>query len=664
MAVTDVLAYAVHLAKDHNVSVIPIAPGSKSPPSHLRWKKYQSAQMSVEEVRRHFDGVDRLGIVMGKVSGSMECIDFDEPAKYEEWRSLLDENGLTDLTSSLVIELTPRGGTHVFYRCETIEGNQKLALRYPTEEEREANPRENARVMIETRGEGGLVVCQPTEGYTQVQNKLSQIPTISTDERESLIHAARSFNEVVKANVEPTSVSTLSDLQGRPGDDYNARVSWHDVLQPLGWSFVHRKGSRLYWKRPDKTGFAISATTGNGPSDLLYVHSTSCYPLDAEQSYSKFAVRAICNHGGDYSQAAKDLARQGYGDKLCIPTVATQLQSASIIDGEPAIQRRWNRVPYHELLVRPKKPMLIEGLLGERDNMMIFGKPKSGKTFVVIDFLLAAVCGGTFAGAFDVTRPLTVAYMTNEGLSSLGERIRACANDNQVPYDDISRNLFYYEDVPQLYSKDGKDSILNFAKEWMEFEDRQLDLLVIDTLNKATLGANENDNSDAAIVASNLFQARKMLGCASCLIHHTGKSGESVRGASGYDGDLDIQLKVTKSDELNLRSLSLTLAKDLGDFEDRQFTLASVDDTAVVRWLGSSELGDRENALARCALIMRFDAYRDWSVSELCREAKEFKENTIRQALLREVRKPNGIIEELCDQQGNGLCRFRYRKVK
>jgi hypothetical protein len=596
----------------------------------------------------------------------MECIDFDEPCKYDEWRELLDENGHDDLTAMLVIERTPRGGAHVYYRCPGgIEGNQKLALRFTTEEEQRLKPAEKAKAMIETRGEGGLVVCQPTSGYTPLQGKLSQIPTISTSQRDMLIHAARSLNEVVEQRAETLRRESTADPSNKPGADFNARASWFDVLVNLGWSHVFASRGRDYWRRPGKDDAGISATTGNGDDDLLYVFSTSCYPLEAERCYSKFAVYAYCKHNGDFSGAAKDLLSMGYGDKIDRQSHTDRLpETSSAEPGTADVQRRWVRVPYSELLARPKKPMLIDDLIGERDSCMIFGKPKSGKTFVVIDLLLSAVCGGTFAGVFNATRPLVVAYMTNEGLGSLAGRIRANALHNEVPYDDISKNLFIYEDVPQLYSNEGPESITKFVDEWLEFESDPLDLLVIDTLNKATLGADENDNSDAALVSRNLFLARKRLGCATCVIHHTGKNGDSVRGASGYDGDMDIQLKVTKEESTGIRYLSMTLAKDLTDFEDIGFKLSPVDDTVAVSWLGSKEISTDQSALMRVVTVMRNNPSKEWwSISQLREFVSDCTRDAIRVALSREVQKPvnDSLIKAWLDCDGRGTAMYGVR---
>ena len=106
----------------------------------------------------------------------------------------------------------------------------------------------------------------------------------------------------------------------RPGDHFNARVPWGDILCPYGWKLFHATAGAVYWCRPGKSLSGISASTGfcKGPdgNDLLYVFSTSAAPFEAEASYSKFAAYAILNHRGDFPAATRALARAGYGSRL------------------------------------------------------------------------------------------------------------------------------------------------------------------------------------------------------------------------------------------------------------------------------------------------------------------------------------------------------------
>lgn len=663
----SVLEHALFLSQKKRISVVPIDDGKKIPPKDFRWKQWQTEIMPESQVKAHFGYANRMALITGKVSNHLECIDFDLPGRYEEWRELLDNNGHAELTARLVVEATPRGGAHVYYHCpDGIEGNQKLARRFATDEELASKPLEKAKATIETRGEGGLVVAFPSDGYCSTQGLLSNIPTITGAERRLLINLARSFEEVLDQPAEQVRKEMSGDPDSLPGTDYNNRGDWHEILPSIGWRYLYSARGRSYWERPGKSQKEVSATTGNGPNDLLYVFSTSCYPLESEHCYSKFAVIAYCNHNGDFSAARKYLLSQGYGEKPSyMPSVPHRVEALSDSTEElDANNRRWSPLSYSSLMQRPKRQMLVEGLIGEQDNFMIYGAPKSGKTFVAIDLICACVCGGTFADVFDISRPLTVAYMTNEGLGSIGARLRACLLFNDVPLKHLDDNLSVYEDVPQLYQCDGPNSIRTFVKDWIEFETKKLDILIIDTLNKASLGADENSNSDAAIIATNLMYARRELGCATGIIHHSGRDGNKSRGASAFDGDLDVQFKVAV-DDYGIRTFALSFAKDLSGFEPIAFKLTQVtdsDEPPATQWLGTTELKEGDTALAQIALLMRNTKEREWWTRAQIREfLPKLSSEAIRKALGREVQRPNGIIRAMMEPEGRQTAVWGYK---
>jgi len=109
----------------------------------------------------------------------------------------------------------------------------------------------------------------------------------------------------------------------RPGDDFNRRVHWSEILEPHGWRRVFGRGDEDFWRRPGKTE-GSSATTNYQGSNLFYCF-TSSTEFDPETSYSKLAVYAILEHGGDFSAAARDLAHRGYGRRLILTTGQTLL---------------------------------------------------------------------------------------------------------------------------------------------------------------------------------------------------------------------------------------------------------------------------------------------------------------------------------------------------
>lgn len=293
------------------ISVIPIrTDGSKAPTRP--WKQYQERLATAHELRVMFSTGVGIAAIAGAVSGNLEVIDFEAEAPFAEWFSLI-ESLLPELAPALVIVETPSGGRHVYYRCqERIEGNQQLAMRIV---------RGERKVLIETRGEGGYVVAPGSpatchrEGrcYSLLQGDLvpgggeRSIPRVTADVRSCLLDSARSFNEVSEIVREPWHQQYRPDFAGRPGDIFNAKADWKEILVPSGWKIVGNSGEKTLWRRSGKL-FGVSATTNYKGSDLLYVFSTNAGPLESGRSYDKFAAFTLLEHGGDFKAAAKAAA--------------------------------------------------------------------------------------------------------------------------------------------------------------------------------------------------------------------------------------------------------------------------------------------------------------------------------------------------------------------
>lgn len=298
--------------------VLPAIAAEKRP-ALAGWKQYQRRLPTERQVETWFGDAEALCVLTGVVSGNLELVDFDHQAElYDAWRKLVIEQA-PGLVQRLVIETSQSGGKHVAYRCETpIDGSLKLAQR--TVVAPSADPIEVAgktyiprRVgdrfevlctLIETRGEGGLFLCDPTPGYALEQGAFTELPVLTAAERAVLIEAASALTETMPLL---QRLPALPIGAGRPGDDFNERGDVREVLVRHGWTLV-RGGENEHWRRPGKE-VGWSATLREG---VFYVFSTSAAPFDARQAYPPFAVYAHLEHGGDFSAAAAALRAEGY----------------------------------------------------------------------------------------------------------------------------------------------------------------------------------------------------------------------------------------------------------------------------------------------------------------------------------------------------------------
>lgn len=173
-----------HLALEDNkeqgfgLSIIPVS-SMKIP--FNSWAMYQSSIAPVEGWFNHYCTQGTVGIITGKVSGNLECIDIDVKNDPLEYMVLFPK----ELFSRLIVQTTPNKGFHLIYRCPevVIEKNQKLALN------------NNQVVIIETRGEGGYFCSNKVnnkilQGQFDLENLDVDIPVITAKEREMLFETA------------------------------------------------------------------------------------------------------------------------------------------------------------------------------------------------------------------------------------------------------------------------------------------------------------------------------------------------------------------------------------------------------------------------------------------------------------------------------------------
>jgi hypothetical protein len=262
------------------------------------WKDYQARIPTFQEADRW--GGD-VALICGKVSGGLVCVDFDvkNGNKYIDFCSIIAEHR-PKILSKFVVEITPSTGYHVVFKTGTIIKNVKLAN----------NP--EGKATIETRGEGGYFVCAPSQNYLLDYSDFGHIQTLNCEETEYVLNVCISLNEKVEEVRQPVNI-TQNSTGLTPFDDYDQRCDIVSVLTKHGWQYLFDRNGATYLQRPGKTGKGISATW-NRIHGRLYIFTTSTQ-FENQKIYKASAVYTILEHGGNYSNAAKELYAQGFGER-------------------------------------------------------------------------------------------------------------------------------------------------------------------------------------------------------------------------------------------------------------------------------------------------------------------------------------------------------------
>ena len=520
-----------------------------------------------------------IGLVCGSLSGNVEVIDFDNhfgDAQKVIAEFMQDEVKEIYERYKIPIETTMSGGYHLIYRCKTIQGNQKLAQRPKLNEKNKWIP----DTLIETRGEGGYIVCSPTPKYKIIRGDILNIPEITPEERSKILSRARSFN--TWNNAEPISEYEDKD---RPGDIFNTKSeSLSEMISCLiahGWGEL-RKGE---WRRPGKKD-GISATLGRVAENIFYVFSSNAYPFEPSKAYTPFQVISLLNYNGDFATFAKELANR-YNlqpEKRAVDRdyKRPEKETKTVLDLETALSKSIinTSIP----IAKPPIVMRIRSLINNqyKDTRLftsgnfsaITGKGKSKKTFLISMLLGSAVKNNEVDNKFiaDIPRDKTgvLFFDTEQGEYDCyvtAVRVENIAGSKAPHFGAISL---------REYTPLQRCDIIEYALEkWKG----NIGFVVIDGI--ADLANAINDEEEATRVGSLLLRWTKQYNLHICNVIHQNKSNEM---ATGHIGSMIIKkAEVVISVEKNSSDSSVSVVKcDLirGSQEFEEFSF-SIDDNGM-----------------------------------------------------------------------------------
>lgn len=258
------------------------------------------------------------------------------------------------------------------------------------------------------------------------------------------------------------------------------------------------------------------------------------------------------------------------------------LTAADAPKGEADKPLRFTFQPIGAFVRAAPQRYLIKGILPQAQLAVVYGESGSGKTFAVLDLVMAIARGIDWRGRR--TTQARVAYIAAEGAGGLRKRAQAYADFHGIDLDQVPVAML--GDAPNLLlALDAKDVIRGIQAAG------GAGLVVIDTLAQTTPGANENAAEDMGRALEHCRQIHRHTGATVLLVHHSGKdSSRGARGWSGLKAAADAELEVVRNGDARL--LRLTKAKDDVDGSEFGFRLNVVS-------VGTDEDGD---ALTSCVI--------------------------------------------------------------
>jgi hypothetical protein len=186
---------------------------------------------------------------------------------------------------------------------------------------------------------------------------------------------------------------------------------------------------------------------------------------------------------------------------------------------------------------------LIKDVVEKESLMCIFGKPKSGKSFIAIAMAAAIAKGERFYGNESFSKP--VMYVCGEGQRGVKRRLAAW----QQGMFDLTNVPLYLSDRAVRVNDPDDFKMLELEIEALTQQVGDIGMIVIDTFQRNFVG-NENSAEDVGNFINKLDGLISHYKCCVCLVHHTGHgNSDRGRGSSVMGASLDYEFKVDREDK-------------------------------------------------------------------------------------------------------------------
>lgn len=204
-----------------------------------------------------------------------------------------------------------------------------------------------------------------------------------------------------------------------------------------------------------------------------------------------------------------------------------------------------------DLGAMPEVEPLIDGVIDRHTLFVIAGRDQTYKSFLALDWLCCLATGKSWQGR--EVEKCGVMYVVGEGAWGLHARVNAweTAHGEKVNWLTVRRapvNLFKQASA--------------FADLLARIEDIGIEIVVFDTLQRMSAGADQNSARDAGTIIEGLDRVRQVTNGAVGVVAHTDKGDNDTRGSSAFEDDADIVWRTRRDEDEQTIHLSLAKRKD------------------------------------------------------------------------------------------------------
>jgi hypothetical protein len=231
---------------------------------------------------------------------------------------------------------------------------------------------------------------------------------------------------------------------------------------------------------------------------------------------------------------------------------AAMTAAFSAADASVQAQFRFPLLPFQSLAVGRDRRYLVKGLVPSTGLVVIWGPPKSGKSFLVFDLLMHVALNRKYrerrvqAGA--------VVYLALEGVEGFKARAEAFRSYHSVTGD----VPFYLIGTPLNLVVDHA-ALIQSIRQQLGPRRRPV-AIAVDTLNRSFPGSESKDEDMAAYLHA-ADAIRDAFNCVVAIVHHSGIDKNRPRGHTSLTGAADAQIKIQRDRAGNI-TMTLEWMKD------------------------------------------------------------------------------------------------------
>jgi hypothetical protein len=208
---------------------------------------------------------------------------------------------------------------------------------------------------------------------------------------------------------------------------------------------------------------------------------------------------------------------------------------------------------------------------------VIGGESGSGKSFFAVDMACHVATGRDFFGKR--VRPGLVLYQAGESAFGVQKRIQAWRQHHGVSEAEKIPLVVLTKKI-DLFDRQSRDvaGLVAEIRAWSDyFLDTPITALVIDTLAKASVGAEENSAKDMGIVLDSLDQVRESFpGLAIVIPHHMNAEGKKLRGSTAIKANVEGVIAISMDPDTKVRTCEVQKMKEEESGERFEFELMQV----------------------------------------------------------------------------------------